>query len=124
MGREREEQLYRLQAELCQALAEPTMLKLLSLFGERPRAVKELIEATGERQAKISQHLAIMRQQGIVRTERAGTEVRYSLAEKGQLPFRHVSAFVPPPARSRRNVRPHRVLPRRTGDATRAGVAG
>jgi len=81
MEREREEQLYRLQAELCQALAEPTRLKLLSLLGERPRAVKELVEATGQRQAKISQHLAIMRQRSIVRAERAGTEVRYSLAD-------------------------------------------
>jgi ArsR family transcriptional regulator len=81
MEREREEQLYRLQAELCQVLAEPTRLKLLSLIGERPRPVKELVEATGERQAKISQHLAIMRQRGIVRTQRIGTEIHYSLAD-------------------------------------------
>jgi ArsR family transcriptional regulator, virulence genes transcriptional regulator len=81
MEREREEQLYRLQAELCQVLAEPTRLKLLSLLGERPRVVKELVEATGERQAKISQHLAIMRLRGIVRAERTGTEMRYSLAD-------------------------------------------
>jgi len=62
-------------------LAEPTRLKLLSLLGERPRPVTELVEATGERQAKISQHLAIMRKLGILRTERAGTEIHYSLAE-------------------------------------------
>src|SRR6266567_551001 len=81
MEREREEQLYRLQAELCKVLAEPTRLKLLSLIGERPRPVKELVEATGERQAKISQHLAIMRQRNIVRTDRVGTEVHYSLTD-------------------------------------------
>lgn len=81
MEREREEQLYRLQADLCQALADPTRLKLLSLLGEKPQAVKDLIEATGERQAKISQHLAIMRQRGIVRTQRIGTEIHYSLAD-------------------------------------------
>ena len=81
MEREREEQLYRLQADLCRVLAEPTRLKLLSLLGERPRAVKDLVVATGERQAKISQHLAIMRQHGIVRTQRVGTEVHYSLAD-------------------------------------------
>lgn len=57
MEHEREEQLYRLQADLCRVLAEPTRLKLLSLLGERSRTVK----ATGERQAKISQHLTIMR---------------------------------------------------------------
>src|SRR5713226_7626347 len=81
MEREREEQLYRRQADLCRVLAEPTRLKLLSLLGERPRPVKDLVEATGQRQAKISQHLAIMRQRGIVRTERIGTEVHYSLAD-------------------------------------------
>ncbi len=81
MEREREEQLYRLQADLCRVLAEPTRLKLLSLLGEKPRAVRDLIEATGERQTKISQHLAIMRQRGIVRTERQGTEIHYSLAD-------------------------------------------
>ena len=81
MEREREEQLSRLQADFCRVLADPTRLKLLSLLGEKPRAVRDLIEATGERQTKISQHLAIMRQRGIVRTERQGTEIHYSLAD-------------------------------------------
>jgi DNA-binding transcriptional ArsR family regulator len=81
MEREREEQLYRLQADLCRVLAEPTRLKLLSLLGEKPRAVRDLVEATGERQSKISQHLATMRKLGIVRTERQGTEIHYSLAD-------------------------------------------
>src|SRR6266487_6524575 len=91
MEREREEQLYRLQAELCRVLAEPTRLKLLSLLGERPHAVKDLVEATGERQAKISQHLAIMRKLGIVRTQRAGTEVHYSLADPRILEACHIT---------------------------------
>ncbi len=94
MEREREEQLYRLQAELCQALAEPTRLKLLSLLGERPRAVKDLVEETGERQAKISQHLAIMRQRGIVHTQRVGTEVHYSLADPRILEACHITREV------------------------------
>jgi DNA-binding transcriptional ArsR family regulator len=81
MEQEREEQLYRLQAELCRVLAEPTRLKLLSLLGAGPRPVKDLVEATGQRQAKISQHLAIMRQRGIVHTERVGTTIHYSLAD-------------------------------------------
>src|SRR5260370_11189606 len=82
MEQEREEQLYQLQADLCQALADPTRLKLLNLLGERPRPVKDLVTATGERQAKISQHLAIMLQRGIVHTQRAGTEVHYSLSDR------------------------------------------
>lgn len=81
MDREQEEQLYRLQADLCRVLAEPTRLKLLSLLGEKPCAVKDLVEATGERQAKISQHLTIMRKLSIVRAQRAGTEMHYSLTD-------------------------------------------
>ena len=94
MGQEREDQLYRLQADLCQALADPTRLKLLTLLGERPRAVKDLVEATGERQAKISQHLAIMRQRGIVATQRAGTEVHYSLTDPRILEACHITREV------------------------------
>ena len=79
---ERARQLYRLQAELCQTLADPTRLELLQLLGDGPKAVKELVEATGQRQAKISQHLAIMRRRGIVTAERAGVEMRYSLTDR------------------------------------------
>ena len=94
MEREQEEQLFRLQAELCQALADPTRLKLLSLLGAGPLAVKELVSATGERQAKISQHLAIMRQRGIVRGERVGGEVRYSLNDPRVLEACHLTREV------------------------------
>ena len=78
---ERERRLFTLQAELCQTLADPTRLEMLYLLGKRPRRVKELAETTGQRQAKISQHLAVMRQRGIVRAERHGTEIEYSLAD-------------------------------------------
>ena len=91
MDQEREEQLYQMQADLCQALADPTRLKLLTLLGEKPRAVKDLVEATGERQAKISQHLSIMRQRGIVQTQRVGTEVHYSLADPRILEACHIT---------------------------------
>jgi ArsR family transcriptional regulator, virulence genes transcriptional regulator len=94
MESEREEQLYRLQADLCRVLAEPTRLKLLSLLGARPRAVKDLVEATGERQANISQHLTVMRQRGIVRTQRVGNEVHYRLADPRILEACHITREV------------------------------
>lgn len=81
-SREHQQRLYQLQAALCQTLADPTRLEILYLLGERPRPVKELIEATGQRQAKISQHLTVLRQRGIVQTQRIGTEIHYSLADE------------------------------------------
>ena len=94
MERESERKLYQLQAELCQVLADPTRLELLSLLGEGPRAVKDLIELTGQRQAKISQHLAVLRQRGIVRTQRVGTEAHYSLADPRILQACHITREV------------------------------
>src|SRR5215472_16448535 len=94
MERQREEQLYRLQADLCQALADPTRLRLLSLLGARPQAVKDLVAATGERQTKISQHLATMRQRGIVRSEHVGSEMHYSLTDTRILEACHLTREV------------------------------
>jgi len=77
---ERERKLYKLQAELCHTLTDPIRLELLHLIGNGEQTVGELVEATGLRQANVSQHLAILRQRLIVQTRRTGTTVHYSLA--------------------------------------------
>ncbi len=91
MEQEREQLLYRMQADLCQTLADPTRLELLSLLGEGPKAVKDLVEQLGQRQAKVSQHLALLRQRGIVRAERLGNQVHYSLADTRILEACHIT---------------------------------
>jgi DNA-binding transcriptional ArsR family regulator len=77
---ERERRLYRLQAELCQVLTDPARQELLHLIGAGERTVGELVEATGLRQANVSQHLAVLRQRNVVATRRVGTTIYYSLA--------------------------------------------
>lgn len=91
MEREQEQLLYRMQADLCQTLADPTRLELLSLLSERPLAVKELVELLGQRQAKVSQHLALLRQRGIVRAERVGNEMHYTLVDARILEACHIT---------------------------------
>jgi DNA-binding transcriptional ArsR family regulator len=92
MEREQEQQLYRMQADLCQTLADPTRLEMLSLLGEGPRAVKDLVALLGLRQAKVSQHLALLRRQrGMVRAERVGNEMHYSLADARILEACHIT---------------------------------
>ncbi len=81
MERAQEQQLYRMQADLCQTMADPTRLELIHLLGEGPKAVKELVDLLGQRQAKVSQHLSLLRQRGIVQAERVGNEMHYSLAD-------------------------------------------
>ena len=91
MEREQEQHLYRLQADLCQTLAEPTRLEMLSLLGDGPKAVKDLVALLGQRQAKVSQHLALLRQRGIVRAERVGNEMHYSLVDTRILDACHIT---------------------------------
>ncbi len=91
MEREQEWQLYRMQAELCQTLADPTRLEMLSLLGDGPKAVKDLVALLGQRQAKVSQHLSLLRQRGIVRAERVGNEMHYTLADARILEACHIT---------------------------------
>ena len=87
-------QLYQLQAEFCRVLADPTRIEILELLAEGPLPVKRLVELTGQRQAKISQHLAIMRQLGVVQAERVGTEMHYSLTDRRILEACHLTRAI------------------------------
>ncbi len=72
-------QLLRMQAEICQTLADPTRLEILYSLGSGEKTVGELVELTGLRQANVSQHLAMLRQRGLVNAERRGNRMCYSL---------------------------------------------
>lgn len=71
---------------LSQALAEPSRRALLENLRFGHKSVSELVNATQLKQPNVSNHLAKMRQQGIVRAERMGRQVYYSLA----MPFADV----------------------------------
>ena len=65
---------------LSQALAEPTRRAILEQLRLGQKAVGELVDATARKQPNISNHLAKMRRQGLVRAERIGRQVYYSIA--------------------------------------------
>lgn len=67
-------------AELCQTLASPVRLEILNLLRDGERRVNELAEQTELNQANVSQHLAVLRNKGIVATRREGTNVYYRVA--------------------------------------------
>jgi methanogenic corrinoid protein MtbC1/DNA-binding transcriptional ArsR family regulator len=62
------------------ALAEPSRRALLENLRFGQKSVTELVNATQLKQPNVSNHLAKMRQQGIVRAERIGRQVYYSLS--------------------------------------------
>ena len=73
-------QLYKLHASICQALSNPKRLEIIDRLGDREMSVTELAEALEISQANLSQHLAIMRQKGMVTTRREGLNVFYRLS--------------------------------------------
>lgn len=72
--------MFRLQAEICKTLAEPKRLMILHELRDGERSVGQLVSALEVPQANVSQHLAILRERGIVTTRREGTTIHYSLA--------------------------------------------
>ncbi|MBD3399535.1 MAG: metalloregulator ArsR/SmtB family transcription factor [Candidatus Coatesbacteria bacterium] len=62
------------------ALGHPTRLRIVGLLSLGMRCVEEIRRELGLKQPNISQHLAVLRQNGIVNSERDGNRVCYSLA--------------------------------------------
>lgn len=66
-------------AEPAQAIGHVNRLDLLEHLAQGPRSVEELSTRSGMAFANTSRHLQILRRAGIVRTERQGKKVVYSL---------------------------------------------
>lgn len=70
-----------LEANLCNAFVDSTRLLILYSLHEHPRNVTELSRQLGAAQPKISRHLKILRDLGLVRAKRNGVTMTYELAD-------------------------------------------
>ena len=80
-----DKRIFELHAEVCKMLAQPLRLEILFHLSDGELSVNEISKRTGARMANISQHLALMRQQGIVTTRKDGVKVYYSVTNKKTL---------------------------------------
>lgn len=69
-------------SDFLKALAHETRLLLLCYLAERERSVTELESILSLRQPTVSQQLARLRLDGLVRTRRDGKTIYYSLADE------------------------------------------
>ncbi len=69
-------------SELLKALSHPSRLITLCLLAERERSVGELAALLGARDSTISQHLALLRRDGLVRSRRDGQTIWYAIASE------------------------------------------
>ena len=71
---------YCMHSDMCKTLANEKRQMIIDTLRDREMTVTQLIEATGISQANLSQHLAILRAKGVVKTRRDGTHVFYAIA--------------------------------------------
>ncbi len=72
--------IYGLHAEMCSVFTSAKRLEILDLLRTREMSVGEIARATGLAQSNLSQHLAMLREKGMVKTRREGVVIYYSLA--------------------------------------------
>ena len=70
---------------LLKALSSPHRLMVLCQLGDRELSVGELMPAVGLSQSALSQHLAKLREEGLVDTRRDGTTIFYRIADPAVL---------------------------------------
>jgi DNA-binding transcriptional ArsR family regulator len=65
---------------VARALGKPTRIRILVRLLHGPAAVTDLVTLTGSTQPNVSNHLAVLRDNGLVKGDRTGRQVRYRLA--------------------------------------------
>lgn len=81
----RKDTLFEAIAVMGKALASPRRLELLDLLAQASRNVDDLGRLTGQSTANTSQHLQALHLAGLVKRERNGNRVTYTLAGDGAL---------------------------------------
>lgn len=78
-------ELYEMHADFCKFMSNAKRVEILFLLGEGELCVEELANKMDVPLAHVSQHLAIMRDKGVVASRRAGTKIYYHLANQKTL---------------------------------------
>jgi DNA-binding transcriptional ArsR family regulator len=76
-----ESEVNQLHAEICAGLADPNRILILYALSQNPRSVNELCKELNMPQPFVSRHLKVLRERGMVSTERRGTVIIYSLGD-------------------------------------------
>lgn len=63
------------------AIAHPLRLRILCVLGDREISVQDIVEQVGTSQSNISQHLAILRDKGVLATRKDANRVFYRIGD-------------------------------------------
>ncbi|MBI9046514.1 MAG: winged helix-turn-helix transcriptional regulator [Anaerolineaceae bacterium] len=75
------EELHRLHADVCSALADPNRIFILYNLADGPKNVSELIKTLDLTQPSVSRNLKILKEKNMVVSERSGKSIYYRLKD-------------------------------------------
>lgn len=78
-------ELFEMHADFCKFMGNAKRIEILFLLGDEELCVEDMANKMSVAIPNVSQHLAIMRDKGIVASRRAGTKIYYHLANKKTL---------------------------------------
>jgi ArsR family transcriptional regulator len=88
-------------ARALKAISHPLRLKILCVVADEEVCVQDIVDAVGTSQSNISQHLAILRDKGVLNTRKDANRVYYRVADPRTLQLivlmREVFCGVPAP---------------------------
>jgi len=70
-----------LAARSLRAMGHPLRLKILCVLGDQEISVQDIVDTVGTTQSNISQHLAILREKGVLKTRRDANRVYYRVGD-------------------------------------------
>ena len=73
-------EIFQRQSELCKSLADTKRLMIVHELRNGEKSVGELAELLGLKQSNTSQHLAVLRNAGVILPRREGSTIFYSLS--------------------------------------------
>lgn len=80
MDRQTSVELHELHARICKAIADPKRLLIITELRSGPMTVSDLALSLEISQSNTSQHLAILRERGVVDSTKDGLNVYYELS--------------------------------------------
>jgi ArsR family transcriptional regulator len=72
--------LSEIHADICKTLGNAKRIEILNALNDRELTVSELADILDISPANVSQHLAVMRQKGILTTRREGVNIYYKVS--------------------------------------------
>jgi len=72
-------------ARALKAISHPLRLKILCVVGDQEVCVQDIVDAVGTSESNISQHLAILRDKGVLTTRKDANRVFYRVADQRTL---------------------------------------